>query len=511
MNIKRVTLLVLCVLIVNIFCSCSKEHPPKTESIPEAITPQNGGTVNMGCVTIDTLNPLTTRHASISDFLSLVYEGLFVTKSDLTAEPVLADDYSVSKENTVYTIKLKKDISFHNGQKLTSKDVMATIEYLSMYPTRWSNVISYIEGCTSDGDYSVVIKLNSSKSDFVANLDFPILPAGLMAEDFALPNSDFVPIGTGMYKYSDRIAHKNIILKVNEAWKNGSHRPYIDKVNVEILSDEETLISAFDAGTIDTLTTSWQNFNELKLASTLFNTFSFEQNRYTYLGINTSDEIFDTPKERRILKNSIDSSKITEDIILGNGVAATSPVRDTAYFNSESTNEESDNTNDANSTSAESEPIECQILYNADSKTKSRIAASLKQQLESRGYFVTLDGQDLQTYTDRVLLGEYQLYVGEVQMIGSCDLSFMFSSPTNGFCLLDDEELRNLLVNIDMAVGNKEKEMAWENFERYYTNLAVQVPLFFSNGATFVNKGIKGSLKPNLSNPFYGFENMFIM
>ena len=53
-------------------------------------------------------------------------------------------------------------------------------------------------------------------------------------------------------------------------------------------------------------------------------------------------------------------------------------------------------------------------------------------------------------------------------------------------------------------------EFEGENFERYYINSAIQVPLFFTNKAAFVNKRIIGSLKPNLSNSYYGFDDLFI-
>ena len=48
------------------------------------------------------------------------------------------------------------------------------------------------------------------------------------------------------------------------------------------MSDEETIISAFDAGTLDVLTTSWCSLGDLTLSSSLFNTFSCEQNRFSY-------------------------------------------------------------------------------------------------------------------------------------------------------------------------------------------------------------------------------------
>ncbi|MBR3932870.1 MAG: ABC transporter substrate-binding protein [Clostridia bacterium] len=510
MSKKIISLILSVIFVIGVFASCSKDSSPEPAPMGDKVDVKNGGKINIGCVPVDTLNPLVTQHASVADFLSLVYEGLFVTNPDLSVEPVLAESYTVSGNNTTYTIKLKENVKFHNGKSFVARDVIATLDYLKEHQTRWSDVVKYIENYSERGNYTVVIKLNTPKSDFAANFDFPILPNGLPEEDFENPNQNFVPVGTGMYKYDTTVAYKKIVLKSYEGWMGGTDKAYIDEVDVEIMSDEETIISAFDAGTLDVLTTSWRSLGDLTLSSSLFNTFSCEQNRFSYVGINTESEIFDDVNERRELLDSIDNKKITEDIMISNGIVATSPVRDSVYFNVNDNDEPAVKQSDKNTGSAERTPIECKILYNSDSKTKNRMAASLKQQLEASGYIVILDGNPKSSYLDKVAAGEYDLYIGEVQMTGSCDLSFMFSSPSGGFCNYDDKEFRALLTNLDSVVGEKEKEVAWENFEKYYLNSAVQVPLFFTNKAVFVNKRISGALKPNLSTYFYKFDDMFI-
>lgn len=508
--IKKVILILLSFLLVmGSFVSCRSTEEKQIIEPEKKITPKNGGTLKLSCVSIDTMNPIVTKHASISDFLSLIYEGLFVVKPDLTVEPVLASDYTVSENNTLYTINLKDNVRFHNGKFFTAEDVVSTLDYMAFYSTRWSSFMQYVAAYTAEDNDTVVIRLNSSKSDFVNNMDFPILPSGLDGNAFAALNSSFIPVGTGMYEYDTTVAYKNIILTANDDWHGGSDRAYIDKVDVEILTDEDTIISAFDAGTIDALTTSWRGFGDLGLTSTMFNTLENEQNRFTFVGVNCQRIYFDTAKERRVLWQSIDNTKITEDIMLGHAVKASSPVRDGVYYNEASEESENIRDNERIDTS-ESDPIECRLLYNSDSKTKNRIAVAVKQQLESKGYSIYLDGQPLALYNDKIAVGDYELYIGEVQMTGNADMQFMFSSPYLGICNYDDIEFRNLVTNLDLVQGREEKKVAWRNFEKYYESMAPQIPLYFTNRATFINKRINGELKENLSSPYYGLDDMFI-
>ncbi len=518
MNIKNKSLILVLVMTIltGVFSGCSSDDGGDATA-PGKLIPKNGGAIQLGCVSIDTMNPLITEHASVSDFLSLIYEGLFVLKSDLKSEGVLAKGYKVSENNTVYTIELKDNVHFHDGRKFTSADVVATMNYMSMYTTRYRSFMQYVAGYYSDGDHTFVLKLNTPKTDFANNLDFPILPDGLMADDFILANTSFAPNGTGMYRYKETIAYKDIVLSANENWHNGSDRAYIDEVHVEILADEETLISAFDAGAVDALSTSWKGYGELELASEVYTAFENEQNRFNFIGINCQNGLFDTAKERRALQTAIDTDKICRDIMLGHAVLATSPIRDDVYYNPSikpalvTETEENDTSQKNIRKSTGDEPsIQIKLLYNSDNKTKNRLAVAVKQQLDAAGYIVQLDGRPEADYLGMVALSDYDLYLGEVQMTGSCDLQFMFASPMGGICNYDDSEFRNLVTNLDLALSEEDKMKAWESFEKYYTNAAVQIPLYFTNKASFINKRISGKLRPNLSVPYYGLDDMYL-
>jgi peptide/nickel transport system substrate-binding protein len=507
MGKKIISLILILIIAAGAFPGCSSDEKIASKEEVKKKSAAFGGTLRLACVSCDTLNPIVTKHASVSDFLSLIYEGLFVLKEDQSVEGVLADSYTASANNTVYTIKLKENIRFHNGRIFTSADVVATLNYMALYSERYSEFMKYIAGYSADGSNGIVIKLNSSKTDFMNNFDFPILPAGLKSDDFIASNLEFVPNGTGIYEYDTTVARRNIILKAYDDWHGGEKKAYIENVNIEILSDEDTIISAFDSGIVDALTTSWRSFGDLELTSSMYRTFENEQNRFSFIGINCQNENFDTASERKGILNCVDREKIAHDIMLGHAVPANSPVREKAYYNNpndEATKEEAAKENEKAKT------VDCRLLYNSDSKTKTRLAVAVKQQLESSGYAVTLDGQPFSTYSDMVALGKYELYIGEVMLTGSCDMQFMFSSPMSGICNYDDGEFRALVTNLDIASGSEDKKQSWQSFERHYRDSAIQVPLYFTNKACFINKRIRGKLTPNLSVPYYGIENMYI-
>ncbi len=512
---KLIRIISLVLASVLIFSACSKESSTDIKTGADADS-RNGGVLKMGCVPIDTLNPLVTEHSSIRDFLSLVYEGLFVANTDLGYTPILASEYVASNNNTTYTIKLKGGVKFHSGKSFSSEDVIATLEYLSLYTTRYSSFVQNIASYNAPSEDTVIINLKNPVSDFINTLDFPILPKGLSGADFTVGSQFFVPDGTGMYVYDSTLEYKNIYLKANENWHSDAKRAHIDKIDVEILSDEQTVISAFDAGSIDVLTTSWKSQSELSLTSNLYNTYNIPLNRLTFIGINTQVSAFDTAKERKALTGAVNSEKICEEIMLKSAVATKVPAREGIYFNEAdledaSVGEKTDSVKEAGEGEEGAKP-EIFLLYNFDSKTKIRLALAVKHHLDISGYNITLNPQPLEEYLRKVSACEYDLYVGEVSIDNASNLEFMFGEERNGqnICTYSSPELSALVSNLNRMSGKENKSIAWENFEKYYLDNAFQVSLYFTKGAVYVNKRVKGKLNPNLSSLLYGFEDLYI-
>jgi len=495
-------------------CSCSGNKMTSVSNDDSSKDSyKDGGTIKMGTVPVDTLNPLVTAHSSVADFLSLIYEGLFVTMPDLSAKPVLASEYVASADNTTYTINLKGGVKFHSGKAFSSEDVLATLSYISTYGGKYTSVTDVIASCDAPSSDTVIINLKRPVADFVNVLDFPILPSGLETDSFVVPSSSFVPVGTGMYCYDGIIEHKNIYLKANNSWHDSHKRAHIDKIDIEILSDEETVISAFDAGTTDIFAGSWKNPAELNLTSSRYNMFETVQNRLTFIGINTAAAAFDTREERTSFVSVINRDKLCEDIMLGRAESALFPVREGVYFDEKTSDSEKEETTETNLKEETIEkPSELMLLYNSDSKTKKRLALAVKQQLDIAGYNTVLNPQPFDAYLAKVANCEYDLYVGEVNIDNASDLEFMFGEKRSGenICSFSDPELATLVSNLNRMSGRENRVVAFENFKKYYSENAFQISLYFTKGAVYVSKKVNGSLTPNLSNLYYGFENLYL-
>jgi len=481
----------------------------------EGFTPNVSGTLNLSAYSPDTLNPLTTKYSCVRDFLYLTYEGLFVVEEDLTPRAVLASKYSVSSDMTVYRIELKKGIKFHDGSALTAKDVTATFDYIGSYDTYYSDALANVKSYSEDGDYAVKIVLRSPQSNFACNLDFPILPSGLREDKFRVPCESFEINGTGRYKYSETVPYTSIILDKNNSWRDKDN-VYIPKVNVRFVNDNDAILYAFDSGETDMVTTERGRWGEFSYTVS-HKVYELTTTKYVFVGINTSASAFSDVELRRSLYAHIDKEAVADSIMFSHATPADTPISSEAYFYRNDDEREKAYDKDY----IASKKLSTYILYNEESPYKENIAKYLQKQLEAAGVEAELTGVDYETYLAKIRSGDYQLYIGEVELKKDSDLGFMYDTVSGGdegqnkvntseLTDFADAKLSDIVNNINTAKNEEALKMAYNNLRLFYRENVFEIPLVHINDALLVNSRIKGKPNVNLTNFYADLGGIYI-
>jgi peptide/nickel transport system substrate-binding protein len=71
--------------------------------------------------TVQTTNNITSNHGY------MVYDTLFALDSKLVPKPQMVESHTRSPDGLTWTFKLRPGLKFHDGQAVTSKDVVASI------------------------------------------------------------------------------------------------------------------------------------------------------------------------------------------------------------------------------------------------------------------------------------------------------------------------------------------------------------------------------------------------
>jgi len=200
------------------------------------------------------INPLLSQTSDAdADLASLIYSGLFTYDQEGQIRNCLAESYEISEDKKTYTVNLKKNIKWHDGQLLTIEDVLFTFSilkdpaYKSPLRQNWQGVeVSKVN------EDAIKFELKNPYFGFLENLTVGILPKhiwqDISAERFALAEKNLKPIGSGPYMFDDfqKDSNGNIITYRLLAFKDYFDQvPYISKINFNFYPDEENLIEAF--------------------------------------------------------------------------------------------------------------------------------------------------------------------------------------------------------------------------------------------------------------------------
>ncbi|HEY4513985.1 MAG TPA: ABC transporter substrate-binding protein [Candidatus Paceibacterota bacterium] len=226
------------------------------------VEPARGGTLSEGIVGPPRfINPVLAISQADEDITALVYSGLMKAGPDGIIVPSLAEKYEISEDGTVYTFKLREDSTFHDGEPVTSGDVLFTIQAAQnpdiKSPRRadWEGV-----AITAPDERTVIFTLPHAYAPFLENTTIGILPKHLWntvsVEEFPFNPLNTHPVGSGPFRFiasqSDSTgAATSYSLSAFDQFVLGN--PYLRRITFRFYPNENSLVSAYNAGEVDAL------------------------------------------------------------------------------------------------------------------------------------------------------------------------------------------------------------------------------------------------------------------
>jgi peptide/nickel transport system substrate-binding protein len=228
---------------------------------------QRGGKLTMAYIgggSSETLNP-NAPVADIDDTRTVnLYESLFSLDANLDLTYVLAESAESNASATVWTIRLRPGITFHDGSPLTADDVIYTLQRIAD-PKNAANQqvltsqLIDVPGMKKLDNLTVQLPLRS------ANVFLPIF---LSDDSFSIVKSGWVntdpPNGTGPFIFGSwKPGDYSLFPRNPHYWQHGL--PYIDVLQLVSLPDPTARFDALVGGQIDGMESlSYSQANSLK-------------------------------------------------------------------------------------------------------------------------------------------------------------------------------------------------------------------------------------------------------
>ena len=234
-----------------------------------------------------TLDPAVADAETDQEIQQNMFDGLVKFDNNLGIQPDLATSVpTASSDGLTYTFNLRKDVTFSNGDKFTSKDVLYSWNRAAAmqgsYATNLSPIAGYstvsnntasgaaLEALLEKKDPSVTLTGLTAPDDYTVKVQLAT-PAGWFLTAIALAGStgwivdqnavksDFdnwwanpaTAIGTGPFKMTARVPKQSVDFEAVPNWW-GSPKPTLTKVHLDVsVNDASTAITKYEQGGYD--------------------------------------------------------------------------------------------------------------------------------------------------------------------------------------------------------------------------------------------------------------------
>lgn len=292
-----------------------------------------GTTLIYGSSDYTRINPVMDEHCEIN---LLLFNGLTAHDGENQVVPGLAEKWEYDEENCTYTFHIRDGIKWHDGEAFTADDVKFTIEAIMNPDNGAENAPNYedVQEITVIDEKTVTFRLSAPNVAFLEYMTMAILPKHLL-EGEDMQESDFFrnPVGTGPYRLESWDPGQFIVMVKNEDYYLGC--PKIDRIIFKIASDDNAQAVQMEAGELDLVLLdpkNAQNFADKEG----FTCYDMTTSDYRGILFNFWNEYW--TENRDIIPAvccAIDRQAIIDAVLLGQGMAAYSPLQRNIYNNAE--------------------------------------------------------------------------------------------------------------------------------------------------------------------------------
>ncbi len=480
MTKKLIALALALLMVLAVFAGCAKEpaantpdeteQPTQTPSqildqqpvatpAPEGVEADPDATVvwNLGWGPENQMNPYLTpsydymRHMFCSPLV------MFATTADgvESMEYILAEDVICNDDMTEFTIKLRPENKWHDGEPFTAHDVVYSATVLwyddafmySMYygreaqPGVWTEV----------DDYTVNVKYETPYKDFLHFLDDALVVApahifeGITGEDLNTFNFEGAPIGSGPFKYVEHVENEYTLLTRFDEY----YEPALIKdLRVQYVTEDTMAVLAMQSGELD-VTRTWDAITAELDKTEGVTVYRFPETRVDMLWFNVSEGMpYADPYVRKAYACLFNVDEICSSVYGGMGV----PYHSFFYPNSECYDESivtySDDVEQAKAFLEEGGyTLDAEGYYGKDGKRleldfchtqgpgsdREKVGLVLQQKAKAAGIYMTVNNYDDESWSQKRDTNSWDIeidYMRQGMTVTDClaDISY-FADP----------------------------------------------------------------------------------
>mgnify|MGYP006422327865 CR=1 FL=1 len=317
---------------------------PGAVGTAQAATPKRGGTLRWAMEVQEMTDPATFDWVQKGNQARHIVEYLTRTRTDNVTVPYLAESWEASDDLKTWTLKLRKGVTWSNGDDFNADDVVFNFKRW-LDPKVGSSNIGLFSGLTEKvtvkNDKGEDVEQSRMREGAVEKVDSHTVRLHLATATLAVPENLYNyptaivhrrfeeeggdlsknPVGTGPYTLERFAIGNELLLKRREDY--WGEAPYLDAIHyIDTGADRSAMVAAIASGQVDGIHELGVNSTEVIEQMPDIKIHSVTTGNTPVLRMRVKEPPFDNPKVRAAIVAASDNQKLLNLGYRGNGLEA---------------------------------------------------------------------------------------------------------------------------------------------------------------------------------------------
>jgi peptide/nickel transport system substrate-binding protein len=288
----------------------------------------------------DTLDPAAQTTTTASQVVDMMAETLVTIDEKGNIKPLLATKWEQAADALSWTFTLRQGVKFQDGSPFNAQAVKVSIDRL-LSPSTFKSQPGILGGKTGIASVEVVddshvrFNLKTKLAPFVAGMtqtNAAILSPASLSVAPNKPEQVSQPVGTGPYKFKDRVAGDHITLTANKDY--WGQKPNYDTQQIKVVPDNVSREALVKSGGTDVAALPPANDIPALQHDSNVKVVLGPSDRTIQVVINTQDSkqpLLQKPEVRQALNYAVDKDAIIKTQLFGAAVALDAPMSKTLF------------------------------------------------------------------------------------------------------------------------------------------------------------------------------------
>lgn len=217
---------------------------------------------------VNILDPIASTNYRTRDLAYMVFDMLIAMDSKGNYKPQMLESWTISPDGMKYNFKLRPGLEFSDGAPVTAQDCVASIERWGKRDAMGKQLMASLKALTVIDSQNFTLELAKPYGYVIEALGKPssnvlaIMPARLAATEPTKQVSELIGSGPFVFRKDLWVPGSRMVLDKNPKYKPrpepadglaGGKRALVDRIELLVIPDSATRVSALQTGEIDFL------------------------------------------------------------------------------------------------------------------------------------------------------------------------------------------------------------------------------------------------------------------